>query len=799
MSKFGNRVLVLLVLLALIFQPANGQARPIDPPEVQKAGAEPVVIQLYVRDKAHLDAVAGNLDIWETHQEEGYVVAAVTVQQQRWLENLGYATVVDTFKTAQLQGDRAALDGRFYYFDQMSYTNPNRRYVVSFLQTMNSTYPALTELYDIGNAWQNARDILVLRITNEDPAFGDIADKPAFFLFSTVHAREVATPELAIRYIKHLLPGYNGEGGYGTDPDATWLVDRHVLYVLIMANPDGHLVNEMNTSADRRKNLNNTLCPTGRFGVDLNRNHSFMWGCCDGSSPNPCDDTYRGSSAASEPETVAFQTFFASVMRDQNGSTGDYIIPPAAPETAMGIFISLHSYSDLVLWPWGFNGYGNSPNFTQLEAIGYKFAYFNGYSPDGSIWYDVDGATDDWTYGRFGIASFTFEVGPDDYSSCGGFFPAYGCIEGTDGMSRNFWAENKPAFIYAHKIAATPYRTVYGPDTLTVSVTPPSGIPGAPIALQATITDRRYENSGLLPITAAEYFVDTPGDEGTGTSMTPTDGAWGSASEGVQATLDTSALTPGRHTVFVRGRNNQGKWGPYTAVFLNIETPPPPCVPVTGTTLTLITSAPIYTDTVTTFEATLEPEDFTAPYTYTLDFGAGPSGPASGSANPLSGINHTFDITGVQTATIAVWNCGAPPSEAITATATVEVQARPVTITYGIMLTPTHLEQSSMPGKQVVYELTALNTGNVATTFDFDTTGEEAWSTVLSPQAWTLNAGETVALSATVTLDFNVIGTDVVTVTATSRTIPAVTASAVIRSTALPLKQLYLPLILNLD
>jgi hypothetical protein len=495
---------------------------------------------------------------------------------------------------------------------------------------------------------------------------------------------------------------------------------------------------------------------------------------------------------------VAFQSFFASVMLDQNGPTGDYIIPPAAPETAMGIFISLHSYSDLVLWPWSFTT-ATAPNGAQLSALGHKFAYFNGYSPDGSIWYDVNGPTDDWTYGRFGIASFTFEIGPDDYSACGGFFPAYGCIEGADGMSRNFWAENKPAFIYAHKIAATPYRTVYGPDTLTVSVTPPSGIPGAAITLQATITDRRYGNSGLLPITAAEYFVDTPGGEGTGTFMTPTDGAWGSSSEGVQATLDTSALTPGRHTVFVRGRNNQGKWGPYTAVFLNIETPPPPCVPVTGTTLTLITSAPIYTDTVTTFEATLEPGDFTAPYTYTLDFGAGPSGPASGSANPLSGINHTFDVTGVQTATIAVWNCGAPSAEAITATATIEVQARPVTITYGIVLTPTHIEQSSMPGKQVVYELTALNTGNVATTFDFDTTGEEAWSTILSPKAWTLNAGETVALSATVTLDFNVIGTDVVTVTATSRTVPAVTASAVIRSTALPLKQLYLPLILNLD
>ena len=42
------------------------------------------------------------------------------------------------------------------------------------------------ELIDIGDAWQAShggyhRDMWVLRITNEDPAYGDIADKPAFF------------------------------------------------------------------------------------------------------------------------------------------------------------------------------------------------------------------------------------------------------------------------------------------------------------------------------------------------------------------------------------------------------------------------------------------------------------------------------------------------------------------------------------------------------------------------------------------------------------------------------------------
>ncbi len=781
-TRSRNRLIVLVLLLSLMLQPTTGMARPGDPPAPPQTATDPLVIRLYVRDKAHLDAVAGSLDIWETHREDGYVVAAVTSQQLQWLESLGYPTTVDTIKTGWLHGDRAPLDARFYYNDQISYTNPNRRYIVSFMQTMQSTYPNLTELYDVGNAYQNARDIWVLRITNEDPAFGAIADKPTFFLFANVHAREVATPELAIRYIKYLLPGYNNEGGYGSDPDATWLVDRHVLYVLVMANPDGHVVNEMNTSANRRKNLNNALCPSGNFGIDLNRNHSFMWGCCGGSSTDPCSDTYRGGSSASEPETVAFQSFFASVMRDQNGSNGDYVIPPAAPETAMGIFVSLHSYSDLVLWPWGFDNYGNSPNFTQLEAIGRKFAYFNGYNPMGTIWYDVDGATDDWAYGRFGIASFTFEVGPDDYSACGGFFPAYGCIEGTDGMSQNFWAENKPAFIYAHKIAATPYRTVFGPDTLAVSVTPASGQPGAPVALQATITDRRYSGTGLLPVAAAEYFVDAPGADGGGTSMSPSDGAWGGTSEGVQATLDTSTLAPGRHTVFVHGRNNQGKWGPFTAVFLTIE---PPCVPVTGVTFTVATPAPVYTDTIVSFAAGLTPVDFTAPYTYTLDFGGGPGAPANGSANPLTGITHTFASTGPNTATLALWNCGAGATAAVTATATVDVLPQPVPPIYAVTLAPTVAAKSGLPGTQVVYTLTVQNTGNITDTYDLNTAGTEVWATLVEPEAMTLAAGQTSPLTVTVDLDSGATGTDSVTLIARSRNAALVEARATLTTTAL--------------
>ncbi len=559
-------VLMVVVVLAGLMGPWSLADTPPAGP------SEPVVVRLYFRDQAHLNAVAGELDIWEVHRDAGYVVAALRPAEYQWLQGLGYRLEIDAEKTALL-GIQAPLDPRYYYFDDY-FANSYNRYIVNFLQDTNAAYPDLTELYDIGNAWEGdhggyLRDMRVLRITNEDPAYGPIEDKPVFYLLANVHAREVATPELAIRYIKYLTSGYNGQGGYNLDPDVTWLVNHNVAYVLVMQNPDGHVVNEQNTGAYRRTNVDNDdgCGDPNSWGVDLNRNHSFKWGCCGGSSGQPCAETYRGPSRGSEPETDAFQNHLASVIPDQNGPNGDDEYPPAAPSDTTGIFITLHSYSDLVLWPWGHTS-NQAPNGAGLQTIGRKFAYYNNYTPQQAYQlYATDGTTDDWTYGKLGIPSYTFEVGPQS-GTCGNFFPSYGCIDGIDGMPRNFWAENRPAFLYAHKIARTPYMTAYGPDTQNVVVTPNEIPQGAPVSLTANIADHRYGGDPLQPIYGAEYFFDVPGDDGTGIPMAPSDGSWGGLNENVEATVDTSSLPPGKHYILVHGLNDDGAWGPFTAVFL---------------------------------------------------------------------------------------------------------------------------------------------------------------------------------------------------------------------------------------
>ena len=62
-----------------------------------------------------------------------------------------------------------------------------------------------------------------------------------------------------------------------------------------------------------RKNRRNTSCNDNYHsgagnGVDLNRNYGYKWGLNEvGSSGDACDESYRGPSPFSEPETQAIK------------------------------------------------------------------------------------------------------------------------------------------------------------------------------------------------------------------------------------------------------------------------------------------------------------------------------------------------------------------------------------------------------------------------------------------------------------------------------------------------------------
>jgi carboxypeptidase T len=313
-----------------------------------------------------------------------------------------------------------------------------------------AAHPDLVKLYDIGDSWrktkgQGGHDIQALcitKLTTGDCALNSTGKKPKFVLHAQIHAREVSTGEIAYKWIDLLVTQY------GKDPEITSLVDSRELWVIPIANPDGVDVVASGSSEPvmQRKNVDSSTggCRVGDAGVDLNRNSSFQWDIHEG---GPCDETYPGVKADSEPETVAIQALLDKIFRDTKGGVGE----PAAADTT-GVFLTLHSFGNDILAPYGYTN-TDAPNKAALVALGKKMGGLNGYpvsTGDGGVGYFAPGATDDWLYGSRGVPSYTFEIGPDS-GSCGGFFPAYSCVNST------FWPKQKPTLLYAAKAAATPY------------------------------------------------------------------------------------------------------------------------------------------------------------------------------------------------------------------------------------------------------------------------------------------------------------------------------------------------------
>ncbi|PZR99891.1 MAG: hypothetical protein DLM69_06935, partial [Candidatus Chloroheliales bacterium] len=328
----------------------------------------------------------------------------------------------------------------------------------TYLDQEVAAYPNLAEKVSIGQSWcathtctlpnnYNGYNLFVLHITN----LSIPGPKPVYWFDAGIHAREIAVPEVAMRYIDYLLSNYN------SDADAHWLVDYHDIWVMPMVNPDGHHIVEAggggNSPYYQRKNANNTNGCTvwppsagSQFGTDNNRNFDFKWNCCGGSSSAPCDQTYHGTGGASDPETVAVENKVRSLIPDQRGPND----PDPAPITTTGVYQNMHSPAALNLYPWGFVG-SAAPNGAELANIGQHMSAANAY-PAGNSYqacqapnclYGVDGDAFDWAYGELGAAAFTTELG-------GNFFVPLSYVNNT------LWPANRGALIYEAKVARTP-------------------------------------------------------------------------------------------------------------------------------------------------------------------------------------------------------------------------------------------------------------------------------------------------------------------------------------------------------
>ena len=551
----GLDIVLSLSLLLALAGTASAQT-PEDPvPAAWRviSGDGPWVVRILGADRTAADDLARRIDVWR-RDTRGVVEAAVGSREIQELLAEGFHLELDEAQTRTVARLGIPLPSQGSGIPGFPcYRTVEETYATA--EAIVAAHPDLATWTDIGDSWEKTQDpgagwdLYVLKLTQSAIS----GPKPSLFAHFAIHAREYTTAELGTRFAEMLVDGY------GTDPDITWLLDYHEVHLVLQGNPDGRKRAE--TGLLWRKNTDNDYCSnTNNRGADLNRNFAFEWGCCGGSSGSQCSSSYRGPTAASEPEIQALQDYASQLFPDQRGPD---LSDPARPD-ATGVAIDVHASGQLVLWPWGFTN-DPSPNATALATFGRKLGYFNGYTPiEINDLTTADGDSADHYYGELGVAGMAYELGTQFFESCP-FFES------------NIVPLNLPSLLYAAKVARTPYLTPAGPEAFDAATTPPVVVAGELVRLSATVDDTRFnQSSGAEPtqtIAGAEAFLDLPPWEpgALPLAMSASDGTFDEGAEAVEMTIDTTGFAPGRHLLFVRATDTAGNEGVVAAAFLDIE------------------------------------------------------------------------------------------------------------------------------------------------------------------------------------------------------------------------------------
>jgi murein tripeptide amidase MpaA len=265
------------------------------------------------------------------------------------------------------------------------------------------------------------------------------------------HSRELMNPDAIIELAVDLfIAHYNGTGvTYGgaqwSALDVKLILETLDLWLVPCMNPDGreYVMNVDNLWRKNRCDNPGTECD----GVDLNRNFDIVWGVTgSNTSCAQCSDLYCGPQAFSEPETRNIRNVLDTRL--------------------VNCFVDVHSYSELVLWPWGhapsqttdptkrfttlptgtcapiaipgYQEYILPQDLQRFQTVGARIvnaiAAVRGrhYTSEPSIaLYPTTGSQSDYAYSRH-IANpklnktygFTFETGPYAGSAANSFHPA---------------------------------------------------------------------------------------------------------------------------------------------------------------------------------------------------------------------------------------------------------------------------------------------------------------------------------------------------------------------------------------
>ncbi|MFD4668329.1 M14 family metallopeptidase [Lentzea sp. NPDC058450] len=408
-------------------------------------------------------------------EEHGIVVITATGREVRNLKAQGFE-VTELPKRMEANAaigpfDFPAADSNYHNYAEMT----------TAINNAVAAYPNLISKQVIGKSYEN-RDIVALKISDN---VGVDENEPEVLFTHHQHAREHLTVEMAL----YLINTFTTQ--YATDARIKGLVDTREIWIIPDVNPDGGEYDIATGSYRSWRKNRQPNAGSSNVGTDLNRNWDYKWGCCGGSSGSTGSETYRGPSAASAPEVRVVADFVRS--RNVGG------------KQQIGASIDFHTYSELILWPWGWTYDDVAPGLTQdqrdtFATIGQSMAQSNGYTPEqSSDLYITDGSIPDWLWGTQGIFAYTFEMYPGSAGG-GGFYPPDEVIPAQT-------SRNKEAVLQLLERADCPYEAI-GKEAQYCGVNPPD--PGGKFfenAADFQILDNATINS---PITVSGVTGNAP-------------------------------------------------------------------------------------------------------------------------------------------------------------------------------------------------------------------------------------------------------------------------------------------------
>jgi len=349
-----------------------------------------------------------NLDVLADWNGKLYIVAGPQDMVHLQKERIPYTlqTVPLTPARGQNAFSGGGVNGAYHTYQELE----------ADMLALQQKYPNIAQVFPLGESLEK-RKIYALKIS-DNVAFEE--DEPEVLFLGCHHAREWISVEVPFLMGKYLAENY------ASDPEVKRIVDQSEIWIVPLVNPDG-LEYTLHVYRYWRKNRRDN--GQGNFGVDINRNYGYKWGIDnEGSSPSPASEVYRGTAAFSEPEARAVRDLF---LRKN-----------------FQAMISFHSFSQVILYPWGYTKVPSDKN-AQMREIAAEMSsriqavagrvYQYGQS-NGPAMYPTNGDTTDWAFGTSGTPSYTIELPPIDELG-GGFFNRLEDIE-------PIFRENLPAMVY---------------------------------------------------------------------------------------------------------------------------------------------------------------------------------------------------------------------------------------------------------------------------------------------------------------------------------------------------------------